>query len=62
MDFDELLTLAKTGSEPAIVEITEQYKPLMLKESIIHGVFDDDFYQEACMVLLKCIRYFRKIE
>lgn len=34
------------------------YRPLFLKESIVDGVFDEDLYQELCIVFLRCIRRF----
>jgi len=56
MNFKDLLIDAQNGGELAIVRITEMYKPLLLKESIINGSFDDDLYQELCLTLLDCIR------
>jgi hypothetical protein len=56
MNFKEQLTRAKDTDDNAIKEITDMYKPLLLKESIINGVFDEDLYQELWMILLLCIR------
>ena len=36
----------------------EHYKPMLIKSSIINGVFDEDLYQELCVVLMKCIEHF----
>ncbi len=58
MNFDELLLRAKSGDETAIHKILEMYKPLLLKESIINGVFDEDLYQELCLTMLRCIDLF----
>ena len=57
MNFVDLLTDAKTNPASA-QQIIEMYKPLMMKESIRDGVFDEDLYQELVMVLLRCIRSF----
>ena len=35
------------------------YRPLLMKESIICGVFDEDLFQEQCIVLSRCIMLFR---
>lgn len=59
MNFKEILTLAQDGDDNAAGEILERYKPLLLKESICQGVFDEDLYQELCITVLSCIRNFR---
>jgi DNA-directed RNA polymerase specialized sigma24 family protein len=50
---------AKNGEEAAIAEILDLYKPLLLRESLDCGSFDEDLYQELCITLLHCIRTFR---
>lgn len=59
MNFKELLLQAKTGSKPAISTILEMYQPLLMKLSIIEGIYDEDLYQELCITLLKCITLFK---
>ena len=59
MDFMELLKQAKAGNEPAIAEIMKMYRPLLIKNSIIDGSFDEDLFQELSITLLRCIRQFR---
>ncbi|MCM1235788.1 MAG: helix-turn-helix domain-containing protein [Ruminococcus flavefaciens] len=59
MNFKEVLLQAKTGMEPAVTVLLEMYKPLLVKAAIINGSFDEDLYQELCIVLLKCIERFR---
>lgn len=59
MNFEELLLRAKGGEERAIVGILEMYKPLLIKTAILNGVFDEDLYQELCIILLKCVRRFK---
>lgn len=58
MNFKEILLQAQQGSETAVEEILRRYRPLLMKESICLGVFDEDLYQELCMTLLHCIRNF----
>lgn len=58
MNFRELLCEAKAGGEAAAVQILTLYKPLLIRESIVAGVFDEDLYQEFCITLLNCIRLF----
>lgn len=58
MNFNELLLLAKTGEQTAVERLLTMYQPLLLKESIINGVLDEDLYQELCIVFLRCIRQF----
>ena len=59
MNFKDLLLQAKDGSESAVIELLELYKPLLLKESLHDGRFYEDLYQELCITLLGCIRNFR---
>ncbi|MEE1327941.1 MAG: helix-turn-helix domain-containing protein [Oscillospiraceae bacterium] len=58
MSFRDILLRAKLGDETAKVMLLEQYKPMLIKGSIINGRFDEDLYQEQCMVLMKCINLF----
>ncbi len=58
MSFKDLLIQAKNDNQSAIQHILDMYKPLLLKESVDSGVFDEDLYQELCLTLLDCIRKF----
>lgn len=58
MNFKELLTRAQSGDKQAEQDILEMYKPLLVKESILNGIFDEDMYQELCLTLIYCIRKF----
>ena len=60
MNFMELLNAAKIGDSVAFETILNMYKPLIMKESIIDGRFDEDLYQELCTVLTKCVKNFRE--
>lgn len=59
MSFEELLFRAKQDDQDAILEILDMYRPLLIKNSLIKGIFDEDLYQELVVEVLKCIRYFR---
>ena len=59
MNFEELIIQAQCGSEVALEEILARYRPLLVKESICNGFFDEDLYQELCITLVNCIRNFR---
>ena len=58
MNFRNILLRAQADDPEAIHEILEMYKPLLLKESIVFSVFDEDIYQELCMTVLRCIKTF----
>lgn len=58
MKFQELLLRAKAGNQDAIHTILEMYKPLLLKESIVLDVFDEDMYQELRITVVHCIEKF----
>jgi len=59
MNFKELLARAKESDAQALNEIATMYRPLLIKESIVNGVFDEDLYQEQWLTLINCIRKIR---
>lgn len=59
MNFRELLLCAKEKDSGAAAKMLSMYKPLLLKESIVTGIFDEDLHQELCLILLGCIQKFR---
>lgn len=61
MNFEILLQEAKEGNEAAVIEIVEMYKPLLIKNAIVDGIFDEDLYQELTRVLLSCIQRYQVI-
>ena len=62
MEFRELLYRARLGDQESIMEIFEMYRPLLVRNALVDGFFDEDLYQELTAELLKCIRYFRDVE
>ncbi len=58
MSFKQTFKKAKAGDQNAIEELLLMYQPLLLKESIVNNVLDEDLYQELCIVFLRCIRLF----
>ena len=56
MNFKELLYRARQGDEDAILEIFEMYRPLLIKNALVDGIFDEDLYQEltACLLYTSC--------
>lgn len=56
MNFKELLILAQRGEVFAVEKIVDMYKPLLIKESIIDGIINEDLYQELLITLLRCIQ------
>ena len=57
-DFITLFTLAKDGDAVAVETILNMYRPLLYKEPMLQGIFDEDLFQELCLVLLNCIAKF----
>lgn len=55
-DFRNLLIKAKQGDDTSFNELLVLYKPLLLRESVVDGVYDEDLYQENCIIFFKCIR------
>ena len=59
MDFKELLLRAKRGEKNAQEELLKMYQALIMKESIVENVFDEDLYQELCYRFMCCIDKFQ---
>lgn len=62
MNFERLLLKAKEGNADAVLKILEIYKPLLIKNAIVNGRFDEDLHQELVSTLLQCIQRFQIIE
>lgn len=62
MNFERLLLKSKEGNADAVLKILEIYKPLLIKNAIVNGRFDEDLYQELVSTLLQCIQRFQIIE
>lgn len=58
MAFKELLIAAKSGDQAAMEKLLRMYRPLLLKESIVNDIFDEDLYQELCITFLSCVKHF----
>lgn len=58
MTFKELLEDAKANPRSE-EQLMEMFRPLLIKESLIDGRFDEDLYQELLMILHGCIKSFR---
>ena len=59
MNFQELLLRAQADDQQAKEKLLSLYQPLLMKEAVINGVFDEDVYQELCITLLTCIKRFK---
>ncbi len=59
MNFKELLLRAQADDQLAKEKLLSLYQPLLMKEAVINGVFDEDVYQEMCITLLTCIKRFK---
>ena len=59
MNFEELLLNAQAGGKQEITALLEMYQPLLIKTSIIDGIYDEDLYQELCITFLKCLNQFK---
>lgn len=62
IDFDNTLMQAKAGDKQAMEEIYQMFRPMLVKNSLDFGVFDEDLYQELCQTLLSCIQKFRILD
>ena len=58
MEFKELLIRAKRGENNAREELLKMYEGLIVRNSIVNGVFNEDLYQDLCYTFLLCIDKF----
>ena len=60
MEFEEILFRAQQGDKKVVERILEMFHPMLIRNALIKGIFDEDLYQELVIEVLRCIRYFRK--
>ena len=60
MEFEEILFRAQQGDKKAVERVLEMFRPMLIRNALIKGIFDEDLYQELVIEVLRCIRYFRK--
>ena len=62
MNFEEVLFRAKMGDHVATERILEMFRPLLIKNSLRNGRFDEDLYQELIIEVLKCIQSYQELD
>lgn len=62
MEFEYLLFQAQSGDEIAVRKIVEMYRPLVVKYSVVNGIFDEDLFQELNVEVVRCIRNYRVLD
>lgn len=62
MEFSEILFRAKQGEPSALEQILDIYRPMLIRNSLVNGWFDEELYQELIVETLKRIQYFRRLE
>lgn len=60
MEFEEILFRAQQGDKKAVERVLEMFRPMLIRNALIKGIFDEDLYQELVIEVLRCIQYFRK--
>lgn len=60
MNFKEMIYSAQRGDAVSFEIILEMYRPLLMRESIVNGAFDEDLFQEQCIVLYNCIKQYKE--
>ena len=57
-EFVEMLVKAKNGDSKSKEALLNMYRPLLYKEALVDGIFDEDLFQELCLVFLTCVSRF----
>ena len=55
MNFEDLLRRAKEGEAEAIRQIHRMYRPLLIKNAMELGIFDEDLYLDLCAAVRQSI-------
>lgn len=55
MEFEEILFRAKHGDKKSVERILEMFRPMLIRNALIKGVFEEDLYQEYVIETLKCL-------
>ena len=58
MTFKLLLQRAQVGDQRAVAKLLAMYKPLIMRESVVEGLFDEDLHQELILTFINCIKNF----
>lgn len=58
-NFKELLCSAQSGNTDAMNKLLEMYRLLLIKNSLIDGVVDEDLYQELCYKFITAVYKFK---
>lgn len=58
-NFKELLCSAQSGNTEAMNELLEMYRLLLIKNSLVDGVVDEDLYQELCYKFIAAVYKFK---
>lgn len=58
-DFEIVLIEAQKGDKKRQEELLMMYRPLLIRQSIVNDVFDEDLYQELCCKFILCIIKFK---
>jgi len=61
MEFERVLFRAKQD-EKVIEQRLEMFRPMLIRNALIRGVFEEDLYQELAIETLKCIQRFKQLE
>ena len=58
MEFEEILFRAQQGDKKAVERVLEMFRPMLIRNALIKGIFDEDLYQEFVYTMLQCILKF----
>ena len=62
MEFERVLFRDKQGDEKVIEQRLEMFRPMLIRNALIRGVFEEDLYQELAIETLKCIQCLKQLE
>lgn len=58
MEFEEILFRAKNGEDAALQQMLETFHPMLIRNALVNGWFDEELYQELLLETMRCIDNF----
>lgn len=58
-NFRKTIMLAKLGNQEAMDQLIVMYRGLIVKNSVVNGIYDPDLNQQLYERFLECVKSFR---
>lgn len=59
MTLRQLFLEAKAGDPDSLEKLYIQFRPILYKTAKVDGKYDEDRFQDFCVIFLQCVRTFK---